>query len=45
MKRVGATISSTRVFGVGKSTLNCSISVWNPHDRKRPAMNSAFSLS
>src|SRR5262245_37765365 len=41
----GEVISRIRVFGVGKSTSNLSIAVSKPQERKRLAMNSAFSLS
>ena len=40
----GETNSTTRIFGVGNSTLNSSICVSKPQARNCAAMNSAFSL-
>ncbi len=45
VKRVGASISSTLTFGVGKSTWNSSIVVSYPHERNSPAMYSALLAS
>ena len=41
---MGATISMTRIFGVGKSTRNSSIRVSQPQERNWAAMNSASSF-